>query len=42
MRRRRILVLTPYPLLPAHSGGRLYALGTVTPVAHEHLSLIHI
>jgi len=36
MRRRRILVLTPYPLLPAHSGGRLYALGTVTPVAQEH------
>lgn len=36
MRRRRILVLTPYPLLPAHSGGRLYALGTVTPVAAEH------
>jgi glycosyltransferase involved in cell wall biosynthesis len=36
MRRRKILVLTPYPLLPAHSGGRLYALGTVAPVADEH------
>lgn len=36
VRRRKILVLTPYPLLPAHSGGRLYALGTVTPVAAEH------
>jgi len=35
-RRRKVLVLTPYPLLPAHSGGRLYALGTVTPVASEH------
>lgn len=35
-RRRKILVLTPYPLLPAHSGGRLYALGTVAPVADEH------
>lgn len=36
VRRRKILVLTPYPLLPAHSGGRLYALSTVTPVAEEH------
>jgi len=36
VRRRKILALTPYPLLPAHSGGRLYALGTITPVADEH------
>ena len=35
-RRRKVLVLTPYPLLPAHSGGRLYALSTVAPVADEH------
>jgi len=35
-RRRKVLVLSPYPLLPAHSGGRLYALSTVAPVADEH------
>lgn len=35
-RRARILLLTPYPLLPADSGGRLYALGNVTPLADEY------
>lgn len=31
----QILVLTPYPLLPATSGGRLYAVSTVRPLADE-------
>jgi glycosyltransferase involved in cell wall biosynthesis/predicted O-methyltransferase YrrM len=34
--KRNILVVTPYPLLPANSGGRLYALSTVKPLADAH------
>jgi len=34
-RKLRVLVLTPYPLLPTTSGGRLYAASTVRPLADE-------
>lgn len=34
--KRNILVVTPYPLLPAHSGGRLYTLSTIRPLASDY------